>query len=213
QSQKINSFLGINISESPWDVIKSGFQGITGGTANGWLILAMIVGILIPVLAWFTQWLNYKLMPQSATNANKENAMASQLNSMNTIMPLFSAFICLTLSMGIGIYWIVGAVIRCIQQVIINRKIGKIDTEAIRQQISDDRRNALAEENRKERAKSAAKRSSGSHSFNDVRGARAKNLPSTEELLNREMKDVHPDSLTAKANMVRKLDSRTGKKK
>ena len=50
-------------------------------------------------------------------------------------MPIFSAFICLTLSMGIGIYWIVGAIIRCIQQVIITRKIGKVDVEGILREL------------------------------------------------------------------------------
>ena len=68
QSQKVNYFLGINISESPWDVIKNGFSSISGGTATGVIILALIIGILIPVLAWFTQWLNYKLMPQQNTS-------------------------------------------------------------------------------------------------------------------------------------------------
>ena len=216
KSQKANFFLGINISESPWDAIKSGFAGIRSGNVTAGLILALFIGIAIPVLAWFTQWLNYKLMPQSAVNSNKNNAMANQMNSMNTVMPLFSAFICLTLGMGIGIYWIVGAVIRCVQQVVINRKIGKIDTEAIRQKISEDRRNAMAEENRKEREKSAAKRGgkgASSQSFSDPRGARARNLPDTEDLLKNELKNVHPDSLTAKANMVRSLDARTGKKK
>src|SRR5699024_483594 len=52
QSERINSFLGINISQSPWDVIQS---GIAAGT---WLLV--IAAVLVPVLAWFTQWLNYK---------------------------------------------------------------------------------------------------------------------------------------------------------
>ena len=59
QSHKVNMFVGINISESPWDVIKS---GIETGT---WILV--FAAVLVPVLAWFTQWLNYKLMPQQAT--------------------------------------------------------------------------------------------------------------------------------------------------
>ena len=67
QSQKVNYFLGINISEAPWDAIKNGFFSIKNGEATGLIIIALLVGILIPVLAWFTQWLNYKLMPQQTT--------------------------------------------------------------------------------------------------------------------------------------------------
>ena len=123
QSERINSFLGINISQSPWDVIQSSIS------TGAWLLL--IAAILVPVLAWFTQWLNYKLMPQQATTA--DNPAGGSMKMMNMIMPIFSAFICVTLSMGIGIYWIAGAVIRCIQQVVINRRIAKMDAQELLQ--------------------------------------------------------------------------------
>ena len=213
QSQKINSFLGINISESPWDVIKSGFQGITGGTANGWLILAMIVGILIPVLAWFTQWLNYKLMPQSG--GNSDNPMANQMNSMNTIMPLFSAFICLTLSMGIGVYWIIGAVIRCVQQVIINRKIGKIDmaeleAKARERQLASGQ--PAASPRRSSASPQRAAQTKAKRSYDDPHGGRAKNIQDTEKYYT-DTSNIDSNSITAKANMVRSFDAKKGKKK
>ena len=68
-STQINSFMGINIAESPWDVITSVKANLTSGnTAKILVILSLVVAILIPVLAWFTQWLNYKLMPQSAAH-------------------------------------------------------------------------------------------------------------------------------------------------
>ena len=77
---------------------------IREGMANGSALL--IVGaILVPVLAWFTQWLNYKLMPQapSSNNGNKTaNSMENSMKTMNTVMPVFSAFMCLSFSIGIG---------------------------------------------------------------------------------------------------------------
>ena len=58
-------FSGESIFPSPpWDVIQS---GIAAGT---WLLV--IAAVLVPVLAWFTQWLNYKLMPQQSTAANPQ---------------------------------------------------------------------------------------------------------------------------------------------
>ena len=82
QSQRVNMFAGINISESPWDVIQNGIQ------TGAWLLV--IIAVLVPVLAWFTQWLNYKLMPQQAS-ANGQDSMQSSMRTMNTIMPIFSA--------------------------------------------------------------------------------------------------------------------------
>ena len=214
QSQKINYFLGINISESPWDVIKNGFNSISSGTATGMIILALIIGILIPILAWFTQWLNYKLMPQQSTGSS-DNPMANQMNSMNMIMPVFSAFICLTLSMGIGIYWIVGALIRCVQQVVINRKIGKIDVAELEAKAKE---RALAAG--KPVASSSAKRSGAPSQAKsrpaaraeDPHGRRVKQIHDTEKYYTDASK-VDANSITAKANMVRSFDSKNGKKK
>ena len=115
-------FAGINISESPWDVIQNGIQ------TGAWILV--IVAILVPVLAWFTQWLNYKLMPQQVS-ADGQDSMQGSMRMMNTIMPVFSAFLCVSFSMGIGIYWIAGAVIRCIQQVVINRRISGMNAEEL----------------------------------------------------------------------------------
>ena len=83
QSERINSFLGINISQSPWDVIQS---SISAGT---WLLL--IAAVMVPVLAWFTQWLNYKLMPQQAVASGENDSMGNSMKTMNLVMPIFSA--------------------------------------------------------------------------------------------------------------------------
>ena len=84
-------FLGFNITQSPMDVIR---EGMANGSA-----LLIVGAILVPVLAWFTQWLNYKLMPQapSSNNGNKTaNSMENSMKTMNTVMPVFSAFMCLS---------------------------------------------------------------------------------------------------------------------
>jgi YidC/Oxa1 family membrane protein insertase len=121
----INMFCGLNISDTPFVLIKDGFSN------HNYLII--IGAILIPVLAWFTQWLNYKLMPQAMSTGNGEeaSAMESSMKSMNTVMPLMSAFFCVTFPVGIGIYWIAGAVFRCFQQLIINRHLEKMDIDEL----------------------------------------------------------------------------------
>ena len=214
QSEKVNFFLGINISESPWDAIKNGFSSITSGNATALIVIAMIVGILIPVLAWSTQWLNYKLMPQQ-TPSGEGGSMANSMQTMNTVMPIFSAVICLTLSMGVGIYWIIGAVVRCVQQIVINRKIGKLDIEAIQAEAKE-----RVVEPKKTRSTAAASSSAQNRSlsqkagrtYNDPHGSRARNIQNTEQYYT-ETSDIPANSITAKANMVRSFDAKNASKK
>ena len=118
----VNYFMGMNISMSPWDIIKESFS--TG--AWGFLLLA----IAIPVLAWFTQWLGIKLTPQQPQQ-NAQDPTSRSMQSMNLIMPIFSAFICATLSVGVGIYWITGAIFRAVQMVFINRSMMKWDMDEL----------------------------------------------------------------------------------
>ena len=202
QSERINSFLGINISQSPWDVIQSSIS------TGAWLLL--IAAILVPVLAWFTQWLNYKLMPQQATTA--DNPAGGSMKMMNMIMPIFSAFICVTLSMGIGIYWIAGAVIRCIQQVVINRRIAKMDAQE------------LLQKNQEKQAKKRAKKGLPQSKITNQAKINVRNIKNTpkstadqkeneEDSLGFYNDNARPDSITAKANMVRQFDLQNSKKK
>ena len=213
QSERVNFFLGINISESPWDAIKNGFTSITGGNATALIVIAMIVGILIPVLAWFTQWLNYKLMPQQTPSGEGGN-MANSMQTMNTVMPIFSAVICLTLSMGVGIYWIIGAVVRCVQQIVINRKIGKLDIEAIQAEAKE--RVVEPKKTRSSSSASPARSSSlaqkAGRTYNDPHGSRARNIQNSEQYYS-ESSDIPANSITAKANMVRKFDAKNASKK
>ncbi|OYP00851.1 stage III sporulation protein J, partial [Lachnotalea glycerini] len=108
----MNSFLGgINISDAPITNIMS-------------------IAILVPILSGLTQWLNVKLMPQpeQAVNA-EENPMANSMKTMNLMMPIMSAVMAVTLPIGLGLYWIAGAVFRCIQQVTINKYMDKGDID------------------------------------------------------------------------------------
>ena len=116
----MNDFILINISNSPMNMIKAGIS--TGA------FLMVLGAILVPVLAALTQWLNFKMMPQqSAGDSNMDNTT----KSMNMMMPLMSAWFCLTLPAGMGLYWIMGAVVRGIQQWAINKHLDKLDIDAI----------------------------------------------------------------------------------
>lgn len=125
QLDKMNFFLGMNIANSPMNVM---MESLKSGK-----YLLLFAAVMIPVLAGVTQWLNYKLMPQPASNNNggkeEDNPMANSMKAMNTWMPLMSVFFCLTLPVGMGIYWIISAVVRSIQQLVVNKHIEKIDVD------------------------------------------------------------------------------------
>ena len=129
QFEKFNSFLGLNIANSPSFTIKSAWADKH--------YLLIIGAIMIPLLSALTQWINTKLMPQANNGGGNQDQMAQTMKTMNLMMPLMSAFFCYTLPIGMGIYWIAGAVIRCIQQVVINKHIDKMDIDQIIEKNKD----------------------------------------------------------------------------
>lgn len=107
----INSFFGgLNIVDNPMS--------------------KMWPGLIIPILAVATQWYSTKQM--TASNGMDQNAPgSSMMKGMNTFMPLMSGVFCLTLPIGVGIYWVAGAVFQIIQQFAINKYFEKIDLDVL----------------------------------------------------------------------------------
>lgn len=107
--EKMNSFLGLNMAEAP-----------------GWI---PSIAWLIPVLAAVTQWISTKLMSGNQPKVEGDNPAAQSMQMMTTTMPLFSAFICITMPAGLGLYWIVTSVVQIIQQLLINSYMEKVDID------------------------------------------------------------------------------------
>ena len=120
-----NNFLGLSMSNSP------SFTFHEARAAGS--VVMMIAAFAIPVLAAVTQWINVKLMPQQETNTDNEqqNTMMQSMKTMNMIMPVMSAVFCYTLPAGMGLYWVAGAVVRSIQQILINKHIDKMDLDEV----------------------------------------------------------------------------------
>lgn len=109
--ERMNTFLGLNMAEAP-----------------GWV---PSFAWIIPILAAVSQWFSTKLMSgnQPSTSADAENPMAQSMKTMTTTMPLFSAFICITMPAGLGIYWIETSVVTIIQQLIVNAYMDKVNID------------------------------------------------------------------------------------
>ncbi len=193
----VNTFLGMNISDTPMSLITSSFK------SGSWLLL--IAAILIPVLAYATQLFNYKLMPQPDMG---NDSTAATMKSMNLMMPLMSAFFCLTLPVGIGIYWIAGAVIRTLEQIFINRHLANMDMDEM------IRKNKEAAEKKLEKKKetSANQVSANVHRNTKSISSVAKNVKSSDEdAVERASKNYKEGSIAAKANMVSQLNEKKKK--
>ena len=123
----MNYFLGLNIADAPVQIF---MKAISTGA-----ILLAIGAALIPILSAVSQWLNTKLMTVTSNTQQPQkgqpNTMDSTMKTMNTMMPIMSAVFCLTLPVGMGIYWIAGAVVRSVQQVIINKKMDSMDLDEL----------------------------------------------------------------------------------
>ena len=203
--QKMQTFGVLNIADQPLSYIKTGS------------LILIIAALAIPLLSWATQMLNLKLMPQAATqNGNDDNnAMASSMKTMNTVMPLMSAFFCFTFPVGLGIYWIASAVVRSIQQLLINRHLNKMNI--------DD----LVNENMRKMEAKRAKEGLPPQKITNQAHQSAKNINKVEKGMsgtdeaNRAKKveeayknasHAQAGSITAKANLVRDFEERNKKK-
>ena len=187
-----NNFLGLNIAESPQNIMKQG--GIM-----------IAVALIIPFLAAFTQWLNVKLMPQAETDPNDQTA--NTMKSMNIMMPAMSAVFCFSLPSGMGLYWIFGAIVRIVQQIFINKHIDKMDIDAMIEENSEKAKEK-AEKRKEKRSVSTENTPAGVSRKNRLV---TKLSPSQEKKIeemnqSRKQKKFKQDSLSDKADMVRRFN-------
>ena len=207
---KMQNFFGLNIAEQPWNYIKA---VLAGGS-----ILLAIIALMIPVLSWATQVINIKLMPQSSQNEDgQSDSMAGSMKTMNTVMPLMSLVFCFTFPVGMGIYWVSSAVVRSIQQVVINKQLDKIDMDVLvnenlkkmekkREKAGLPPQKITNQAHQSVKNLDARKIEKGS-SKSDVE-SRAKKVDDAYQ----KAKGAKPGSITAKANMVRDFNERNKKK-
>ena len=199
-----NSFLGLNIANSPSYIIGEAFK------AGSFLLI--IGALAIPVLSALTQWINTKLMPQAATNTSSGNdstdSMAQSMKMMNTTMPLMSAFFCFTLPAGMGIYWIAGSVVRSIQQVVINKHIDKMDLDAMIAKNLEKNKGKL--EKKKEQYAKLAEYANQNTKNVDRYKSQDEKEAALQAAMERNSK-AKPGSIAAKANMVKDYNERNNK--
>lgn len=201
--EKINYLFVLNISDTPLNLIKAGWA------ADSKDFVLIICAILIPVISYLTQMANIKLTPQSTEGQSEQ--MAAQMKTMNLMMPLMSLFIAFTVPVGLGLYWIAGAVVRIVQQYFLNKHFEKIDLESIIEK-NKDKAAAKAEKRgiRQAQIYEAARMSTKTTSMADKANLVKDNeeaLKSADELRAK----ASSNSLAAKANLVKEFNEKNNK--
>ncbi|MBP3475735.1 MAG: YidC/Oxa1 family membrane protein insertase [Lachnospiraceae bacterium] len=211
-----NNFLGLNIANSPSYTLSQAWK--TGS------YLMMVAALIIPVLSAVTQWINVKLMPQQTTQQDVKNANDSQaammqsMKTMNMLMPIMSAVFCFTLPAGMGLYWVAGAVVRSVQQVLINKHIDKMDLDEV------IKKNEAKAKKKMDKAGVRAEQMSAYANMNTKKvNSISKNA--SKPSMTREEKEeavrksteyynqnAKPGSMMSKANMVRQYNEKNNKK-
>ena len=206
---RYNNFFGLNIANSPKYYVMDWW---TNKTSIGLAIGAL----MIPLFSALTQWLNTKLMPQAAsTGDDQANAMAASMKSMNIMMPIMSLVFVFSLPIGMGIYWIAGAIIRSIQQVFINKHIDKMDIDAIIEKNTEKLEKKIEKKSGVTGAalNQAARMSTRtltekSHTQTTTDSERNEAMKKRDEVGSKGFKE---GSLAARANMVRQYNEKNNK--
>ncbi|MBE5830670.1 MAG: YidC/Oxa1 family membrane protein insertase [Butyrivibrio sp.] len=210
---RFNSFLGLNIGDSPMYMIQTAFSNKQ--------FLLLIGGLAVPFLAAFTQWINTKLMPQPEDSNNgkvdKDDPaaqMQQSMKTMNIMMPIMSAIFCLSLPAGMGLYWIAGAVIRSIQQIVINKHIDNTDIDA------EIARNTEKYKEKMEKMKTSPQMNMYANMSTRNISSIAKNSPVSSTDMDAKVShsrkiyednNIRKDSLLARANMVKDFNENINK--
>lgn len=193
----LNNFLGINIGETPMTMLTNSLHPFS--------IVGIILAVIIPIMAGLAQFISVKLQPQPSMDEN--NQMAASMKTMTYTMPLFSVFLGFTLPAGLGLYWAVSAVVRCVQQVAINKYL---QTKSL-----DD----MIKENQKKAAKKREKKGTSAKELNKMATTSTKNVENkkTSTMSEKERqeklekaasynKNAKAGSLASKANMVSRFN-------
>lgn len=217
QINSMNTFLGgLDIADSPMNIVRSAWTSKE--------IILLIAAVSIPVLAAVTQWLSAKLMTNMQGDAAKSgeaatDQMSQTMKSMNTVMPIMSAVFCLSLPVGMGIYWIASAVVRSIQQIAINKHLDKMDIDELAKKNMEK-----LNEKRAKKGLPPEKMNANAHlSTRNIENSKYGVSASRKAQLQKEASEiktssekkpgsVKPGSLAAKANLVREYNESHMKK-
>ncbi len=201
------NFKGLNIADSPLTIIRNYWE--TKQFAY------MIIALLIPICSFISQVISIRLMPQQGNSGNEQaDQMATQMKTMNTIMPIFSLVLCFGVPVGLGIYWVISAVYRCIQQFFINRHFDKIGMTAMveKQQAAAQKKKEKKGVNEEKIRQAAQIRTKNIGSRANMTTGEKNEIQEQYERANEIKANAKPGTLASYANLVKDFNERNSRK-
>lgn len=186
-AESARMFLTLDVSKTPTEFAKEN-----------------VFAYLVPVLAVVFQFINSKMLQVKSDKKNKqEDSMAASMKMMNYFMPLMSGFFCLSLDMGIGIYWITSAIFRIVQAYFINRQVDKISLEELMEKNKDKaaKKNKKREEMNKQMEMYSKQRTSSIKTATSYQNKETSNTTNHSKKVEIN-KDIEPGSISGYAHML-----------
>ena len=144
--------------------------------------------------------------------------MMQSMKTMNMMMPIMSAVFCFTLPAGMGLYWVAGAVVRSVQQVLINKHIDKMDLDEVIKK-NEEKAKKKMEKAGVRAEQMAAYANMNTKNVNTISKNASKPAMTQEEKEEAIKKSTEyynqnakPGSMMAKANMVKQYNEKNNKK-
>ncbi len=101
QKSSIENFIGINLTQA---------------SGTSW------PGILIPIFAVITTFLTSYISMKQSPSSNANSQMKQQQTMMMVVMPVMIGWMTISLTAGVGVYWITSSVYQIFQQIILGAK-------------------------------------------------------------------------------------------
>ena len=197
----VNYLFGINISDTPWNLMKISIK-------NHAFLMVLLV-FLLPIFSYLSQVWNMRVS-QVTNAANADDPMMKQMKMMNVLMPFMSFIFAFSVPVGLVIYLIMGAVVRTLQMYYLNNKFKNIDLDAI------------IEKNKEKAAKKKEKRGIRRAQIYNAANINTKKTMSSKANINNkdnsknsfEYKETNfkKGSLASKANIVNEFNHKNSKK-
>ncbi len=128
--------LGLNMGTTPW----IGFPS----TENFVWQWELLIPVLAGLSAFFTSWLSNKLNPSAQQTANQPGGGCMKVLIYG--MPLFSAYIALTVPAGVGIYWVISNIGSLLSTIVLRKMY---NPEKYKEQLAKEQAELEAAERKK----------------------------------------------------------------
>lgn len=190
------------------NIPKSAYEFILGINIQNTPGFKLSIYLIIPLLSALFQYLSART---SMADMDSDNPAAGMSKNMMLMMPIMSLFMCITLPVGIGIYWTASAVFQWGQQILINNYYNHTNMQKI---IEKSREKAAKKKAKKkgpsmyEKMMGAANGSTPSESSQDNT---ISNIAKKKVTKNVEYNTESQGGIASKANIVKNRMDKGGK--